>query len=483
LFCQKTKIWSCMANRVSNYLVQGNLSFKPIGGRIGSFAVSLYNDGTEGVNRELKFGKVILALSKATLAAAGALVILVSAVEFVAAGTLGVLGYMFCSVRFLRSEFMEKHTLKAFSYSLSSAAYAIAPLVLALSRRFPNTFTTQAIANHACHVAPALFVQATVGYRFDVRRGLEEEAAQRTALRRAAYVIADDLPYAAGEILTGFLRDVEPARLIDQMDDLIRRNGGIAQLRQLLEVFRALRDPGRAAGAELVIDLGLGRGLGVTEYQTHLQGLMKQTYLEIVRSDTLSAAFKDPDLAEGGNAAASGRESLEGFEAHTFPMLANMAQLKELEEADIHCPAHFGDGRGIRDLNGRRADIERARGALAGLSAAQRQALKTKLLGTGAPGAAPDEAVNAAFRQVSTLAGSLYQGALITRTGIDLAAARAGRDPTVAQNIFQRAMQDAQGEFEAEGGAPAAAPEDRADAVSEVDTEATADGRDLDRDA
>ncbi len=418
----------------SPYLLQDNLHFKPISARWG---ISMLNFSTELAKPYEGDENASMWLSKTVLVVGGVLSGFLATIEAVAVGTFAVLGIVFSFC--ISSEFLEKHSLKALSFSIHSVFILIASIIAIRHLKISTSYRNNVFFNHALYLGAAALAQLVVGGIFDSRkrRIRDEDEQKRICLQRIGYAVIDDLPDFVGDFSRGWLLDsplptLLPGLLEGEFNALIPNF-----IRQIQDWVPSLRNWIPAAGTDNDREFEINRSSEpVRTYQGHLQNFIEQSVRDIFQNDALVEAF-----AEQGadNRAASGREALEGFSPNCFPFIANWAQLKEIEQTETHCP---------EDLDPRRQQIIAARRAYAQLNGPERILLQDKLLRGGdysPENSGVDEPrmgeLQQLYREITTLSAELVQGPLVTRTVIDFSALNGedGAEFLSSHNIFQEA--------------------------------------------
>lgn len=430
------------------------LHFKPLSGRILHGCVDLNIFLNRSVSAEAWHGRGILLLGRGVGILGSTVALGVATVESVAAFNLGLVALFANKICYqLRSPFLEKHSCMCFAYSMESSGNVVTALtcvILFLKNRASGRLYTPGslielaqtlFSAGAVHAAYCKFIRAPQGNDqnyfqdfFDLfrRAFLAQRADLMTAVVRD---FGDQIRVPQWEALQSYVNAHPEDRQLFENFDLNRfLNRDEQYVRSLAESLVRIATYFQWIAAEndgIVLNT---RTPAETAYQQHLQALLKNSFIHICCTPELSSRL-DLNGIEG-------KERLLSLTAETFIPLWCFTVYQELQQ-EVRCPENFsGD---LSGYTGRRALLQRAQGLLRALDPQEQQTLERKLLShdTAVP-----QNIQECFVAISTLAASLNQGSLMTRTVIDPAHPL---NPFTTQNLFQKACQEAIAEVEGRG--------------------------------
>jgi len=440
-------------NVVSPDFLTGNLHFKPFCVRISRGVVGIATTMQKNASTTEWHGHIVTFLSKASIVACVAVCIPLALAEAVAAFVLAGIGIALNRI-FLdsKSEFFQKHSVKALSYAVHSAVATIVLFVLGIKNPNLKFQTTNAVLDHVLHIGSAGFIQCTFGAVLDRSAGRSAQL----AITRSINLFSDSHPDLLNDIgmqlqedfdinirarmrqIPGlepylnrhpedrdFARDFNFQTLLQ--DSAYRLRAGAMLQRYLAEMD--IIQPQVDGADALNIDLNQNN-IAESAYQRSLADLLKASFLEIYRTpDLYHCMDKDGQM---------GNDLLEMMDAATYVPLTTYTQYKELLRP-IQCPSPFVT-RNLRLYDQRRAQLIAAKAQVEQLNEGQKRELVQKIFrGSDVVAAGP---VQAAYLSISRLAPPLYQGPLMTKTAIDLHAVENG-DVVQVRSLFQKACQDA----------------------------------------
>ena len=449
-----------------NYLNTNNLHFKPICARLERGVLWASATLQQNASTTHWHGHVVRFLSKATLGIGSLAVIPIALIEAGGTVVLVAIGLTFNALIYDdRSEFLQKHSLKALSYSLNSAAVLVASIVLCVTTPTSQYHFPHALIDHILHIGSALFIQGFARPILDRRAERDPSLAGNLALN----LLADSYPDSAldllnqlqrdfgipmrnqaGEIITiqEFLNDPRTGfqnSLNNPEDQAFVANFDLHLLEEpeyaiqtIVIVRRFLEAQGLVLAAEnpdnpFLFELNQHQP-EETAYQDRLSNLLRDSFLEIHRTPELVRCLNTTDRF---GETTTGQDLLEAMDASIFTRLTAFTQLKELEHP-ILCPAVFTGN--LTDYNRRRADLLAAQRGFNTLTREQKAQLIQKILGAATDPARG--AVHDMFLEINRLAAPLNQGPLMTKTALDLGNIRGG-NIIDARNLFQAACQEA----------------------------------------
>lgn len=178
------------------YLNVDNLHFKPICSRLakGVFWASVTLEQNTSTTRW--HGHVMRALSTATFYIGAFALIPITLIEAVSSSCFALIGIVLNQLIYKnQSDFLRKHSLKALSYSLNCTLSLVG--TFAVKKFLPSSHWAYTVADHACHVGSAVFIQTCT------RRN--DPIPSRIA--RSLNPILDDLPALRDDIINLMARD------------------------------------------------------------------------------------------------------------------------------------------------------------------------------------------------------------------------------------------------------------------------------------
>ena len=454
----------------SEYLSRDNMHFRPLSARVFHLINYSANELFYTANERPALAIPLKALAYATSYAGMTLNCIVALVEGLATGVIASIATIAHLSTGAQSEFLQKYTLKCWSYSFNCSSvlltqlffltrglatkYHLADAVLLNSQSFISTAATHFIfCNIFNTIAGRELSQAYTGNLQNDTFAIAFEDLLRAA-RNDRLMGGDRAGGANNDFLARFPQHRETVERLfnrragnpvitgqeinnNEFQHLFRDFLTIPQFQDVLrEYLQYLGLDGAAAAAAARLGapgaadpqnapgiIPLGNNFNGTEraYQQKLERLVKEVTTEVYRNPDLVRLFCEDAAAQ--DPVQEGRDAMGAFDVQIITPLANYAVLRELE-GDITCPQRFPEGGPLFQYNGRHEALTEAKRNLMALSVSEKTLLIRKLLNSSEniEGVPPDRipAILQVYRQIGTLSGVLYQGALMRQLVLDI---------------------------------------------------------------
>lgn len=398
--------------------LEGNLHFKPISARLARGVFWTATSIQKCAQEDRWHGFFVVMISKVAFFTGAILCIPIALIETAAGLALGAVGILlnqvFCNNR---SEFLQKHSLKALSFASHSCALSIL-LFLFETIKIPELrfHIAYVVADHTLHLGSAALVQGVLGASwtdpdsamtrvFNLLKDshpdlLEDFLAQLNNSSLGERIRQTSQNYLTRHPEEQFVRTLNVRELIQNDTYRLRALGALQTFLTEEGFVRAVR--GNARHLELILN-----NEEELAYQDHLAGLVRDSFVAIHNTPNLWQHLNRDET--------QGNTLFERLDAAIHIPLARYTQYQEILQ-NIRCPNTFARG-DFTQYNERQAKLLEAKGIVEALSPDQRDALVQKILRGEDVNA--EGGVQEAFIKISALAFAL-QGPLMKNPTINL---------------------------------------------------------------
>ncbi|MCX6990480.1 MAG: hypothetical protein NTX49_05390 [Chlamydiae bacterium] len=447
----------------SEYLSRDNMHFRPVSARVFHLINYSANELFYAAKERPTFEVPLKALAYATSYTGMTLNSVVALVEAAATGAIAIVATIIHIATGAQSEFLQKYTLKCWSYSFNCSSVLITQVFFLAHGLATKYHLADAAILNVQSLTSSVVAHLVLGSMFNNIAGRTVSVAYTTnfltdAFRTAAVdllqaarddrLIAADRPGAPGNDF--FTRFPQHRQTVQRF---FNRQAGDAQVtpeERSIQLQAAVRDfmqhlgiaapVAGAPDAAGIIPLGNNFTGAETAYQQKLERLVKDASTQVYRNDDLVRHLCED--AAAANPVQGGRDAIDGFFPEIYIPLANYAQLVELE-GEITCPQRFSVG-ALAQYNARHAALLEAKRNLEALSPSEKALLIRKLLNSSIniEGVSADRkaAIQLVSNQIGALSGALHQGSLMSQMVLNI------NNPgqlVTGTNLFQRAIQAA----------------------------------------